>query len=438
MTTLSFQRSSAATFRAARLTPFHRILTAVVIANAIVAVLVNAAGPDWDGLLTAVLTAATVNVAIAAVMRQQNVVNAMFAVALAAPRRWPLRIRAAAAQVYQVPGAVHVGGAIAATSWFAVYTVMVVVRPPTTAGTAQYVALLAVVVVILVDLLVMAVCARPAMREARHDLFELTHRYGGWLALVLFGALTVVNAAASPGPAWPTILGSANTWILVGLVIIAALPWLQLRRLPVSIDTPSNHVALITAPTARAMSGSATRIARRPWGQWHSFATMNLPGGAGGGVGARFAVSRAGGWTGQLIDERPTSLWTKGRPTAGMVSVSRVFDRVVWLATGSGIAPCLPQLLEARTPARLVWVTRTPARTYGQPLVDEITAANPDAVVWNSDVNGKADLVELAEAQYRETGAEAVMVVSNKTTTLRVVAELRRRGVPAFGPIWDS
>ena len=154
--------------------------------------------------------------------------------------------------------------------------------------------------------------------------------------------------------------------------------------------------------------------------------------------GYRLAISRAGEWTGQLIDDHPGHLWTRGVPTAGMVSISRAFNQVVWLATGSGIAPCLPQLLEHRTPAHLIWVTRDPARTYGAALVNEILTANPDATLWNTDINGKPDLLELTYRAYMETGAEAVMIISNKTTTLRTVAELRRRGIPAYGPIWDS
>jgi hypothetical protein len=31
-----------------------------------------------------------------------------------------------------------------------------------------------------------------------------------------------------------------------------------------------------------------------------------------------------------------------------------------------------------------------------------------------------------------------VIIVSNKATTLRLVDDLERRGIPAFGPIWDS
>jgi hypothetical protein len=46
--------------------------------------------------------------------------------------------------------------------------------------------------------------------------------------------------------------------------------------------------------------------------------------------------------------------------------------------------------------------------------------------------------LELALGAVREFEADAVFVVSNKPTTTRLVGELERRGIPAFGPIWDS
>jgi ferredoxin-NADP reductase len=111
---------------------------------------------------------------------------------------------------------------------------------------------------------------------------------------------------------------------------------------------------------------------------------------------------------------------------------------VVWVATGSGIGPCLPHLLSRETPSRLVWSTRTPRDTYGDELVDEIEAVQPDALVWDTVRDGKPDLVELALRAHREFDAEAVICISNKKTTWHVVEELEARGVPAFGAIWDS
>src|SRR3712207_7723509 len=50
--------------------------------------------------------------------------------------------------------------------------------------------------------------------------------------------------------------------------------------------------------------------------------------------------------------------------------------------------------------------TRTPRLTYGDGLVDEVEAAQPDAIIWDTTEQGKPDLVELALRAYREFDAE--------------------------------
>ena len=85
-----------------------------------------------------------------------------------------------------------------------------------------------------------------------------------------------------------------------------------------------------------------------------------------------------------------------------------------------------------------MWVTRNPDRTYGEELVAEIFRAQPDAMLWDTDAHGKPDLTELAYQAVQDSGAEAVICISNKKTTVKVVRELQERGIPAFGPIWDS
>jgi hypothetical protein len=50
----------------------------------------------------------------------------------------------------------------------------------------------------------------------------------------------------------------------------------------------------------------------------------------------------------------------------------------------------------------------------------------------------KPDLLTLALDAYADFNAEAVFIVSNKSTTTRLVHDLERRPIPAFGPIWDS
>lgn len=418
-----------------RVTPFHRLIVAGLTVNAVAALVLLISAPTAVTLFAATITAASVNMCVAVLIRHQYVVNALFAVATRAPLRWPLRVRAALAKVYQVGGGVHVGCAISATAWFAAFTAVLLTHPQIGAAAGVHDALVGVALAVAVDLIVIAVCARPSVRERRHFVFEATHRYGGWLALSLFVCLTFLVAVANGGNVVAAAAASPNTWILVVLLIGSAIPWLQLRRVPVEVFEPSDHVALVRFPTeARPRTGSASRVSRSPLGEWHAFANMVTP----DEPGFQLAVSRAGDWTSELIADAPDHLWLRGVPTTGVGTCARLFTKVVWVATGSGIAPCLPHLLNDATPAQLVWVTRHPERTYGTELVGRIHAAQPDAVLWNTDENGKPDLAELAYQAYLESGAEAVICISNKAATTKLVRDLQQRGIPAFGPIWDS
>ncbi|WP_433802832.1 hypothetical protein [Actinomycetospora sp. CA-084318] len=411
--------------------PMRRWLLAVLAANVVAAAILLITAPSLAAAATAAGTMAGVDVGLAALIRQQDVVNGLFALATRTPKRWPLRLRAAIAQVHQVGAGVHVGAAISAVGWFLAFTALTALAPATPLRPA----VLGIAGGILAVLVTMAVLARPSARESRHDRFEHSHRWGGWAALALFTALTVVLAADAPTSFATALVTSPGAWILLAVAVAAVIPWLQLRRLAVTIETPSDHVALVTADRGRPVRiGSATRIARHPLGQWHAFATVARP----DRTDFRLAVSRAGNWTGDFIDDRPGAVWVRGVPTTGVGSVSRLFHGVVWIATGSGIAPVLPHLLGEDTPAHLLWVTRNPERTYGSDLVADIRTADPSALFWDTDANGKPDLVALAREAVARTGAEAVVCISNRRTTLRVVGELRRQGIPAYGPIWDS
>ena len=380
-------------------THHNRLAAAVVGANVIAAFGVDSAREIADLVV--------VNLALAVLIRQQHVINLLFRLATSAPTTWPLRVRWTLGKVYHF-GGLHIGAAVSATAWFTALAWLL--DDPLTWT-------------ILALLAAMVVFALPGLRARRHDLFERVHRFAGWTVLALFAVHTARQ---------PTVLG---TTLLVLTVVSVALPWARLRRVPVRITRPSRHVALVSFDHGvTPFAGSSTAVSRHPLLEWHSFANVPSP----GRTGFRLTISRAGDWTGKLIDDLPTHLWVKGVPTAGVGNIDKLFTRVVWVATGSGIGPCLPHLLSQDTPARLVWSTRTPRDTYGDDLVDEIEAVQPDALVWDTVRDGKPDLVELALRAHREFDAEAVICISNKNTTWHVVEELEARGVPAFGAIWDS
>ncbi|MDC0766101.1 hypothetical protein [Streptomyces sp. HD] len=360
--------------------------------------------------------AALADLALAVLVRQQYVINLFFRLATWPPPTWPLKIRWTLGKVYHF-GGLHIGGALAGAAWFLALTT----RSTLTGADGLTVAVSWTLVTLLA---VIVATALPPFRSRHHDHFEKIHRFGGWSALALFWAHTLLS---TPGP--------VEVSVLAVVTFSVALPWLRLRKVAVRLERPSPHVVLARFDHGETpFAGSSTAISRSPLTQWHSFANVPTPGES----GFRLTISRAGDWTGAFIDDLPPKVWVKGITTAGVANIETLFKKVVYVATGSGIGPCLPHLLAAEVPARLVWATRDPRTTYGDALVEEILAVQPHALVWDTSRRGKPDMVRLAYEAYRDFGAEAVICISNKKLTWQVVHGLERRGIPAYGAIWDS
>jgi hypothetical protein len=222
------------------------------------------------------------------------------------------------------------------------------------------------------------VMARPSSRTKRHDSFEATHRFLGWAVLVLVWVNTIVfTASRAHGSATSALLTSPAFWLLVITACGTAWPWLLLRKVPVTVERPSSHLAILHLDQDLTPATGTTRaISRSRLYGWHQFA--NAPVAAGSGDrGYRMIVSRAGDWTAELIDNPPGHVWVRGIPTVELMVVKKLFSKVVILATGSGIAPGIGHLLSAETPSQLVWTTRDPAQTYGAPLVGKSSPPSP-------------------------------------------------------------
>ena len=198
------------------------------------------------------------------------------------------------------------------------------------------------------------------------------------------------------------------------------------------------------------------RISTSPLWEWHSFAAIptqtaisprqqDLPTARVMHPGPRYSiiVSRAGDWTNNAIsghDAQPLRrYWIRGVPVRGVALVVRLFKRAVIVTTGSGIGPALSMLAgREKTPCRLVWSTPNPEKTYGKQVLQEVRNADPDAIIWDTKKSGRPDMIKLTWEAYATFGAEAVVVISNPKLTEAVVYGMESRGVPAFGPIFDS
>lgn len=387
---------------------------------------------DSNGIaINTIAQVVLINFTVGILVRQQYVINLLFSIATSIPKSWPLFVRRIAGKVYHF-GGLHSSSTSMGTLWYFIFI-----------GSLYYhyvhnlpgvnLAIMVVTSIILILLCIIIIMALPKIRSKYHNHFEITHRLGGWTVLILFWVQMVLFFNIDNKSVF--IFTNVNFWILFTVTISVIIPWLHLKKVNIDINSPSNHVALTSFDYGvTPFAGSSTALSTNPLLEWHSFANVPSP----GKNGFRLTISRAGDWTGKFISEKPQKIWVKGIPTAGVGNIDKLFKKVIWVATGSGIGPCLPHLLLNETPSVLVWSTRDPSKTYGNKLVNEIKSVQPNAIIWDTDTKGKPDLVKIAYKAFCDHNAEAIICISNQKLTEKVVHSMEAIGIPAYGAIWDS
>jgi hypothetical protein len=393
-------------------------------------------------VLADLATASASNLCMAVLMRSEPVVNLLFTTFCSVPTWFPLAIRRHCARIFHI-GGIHSGCAIAATVFFTIFTVTATVEV-LTEGSAQSVSTAVLVLSYLIMALLIAIgcMSHPTIRVKYHNIWEMSHRFGGWTTLIflwvqIFLATKDLNPNPAPSAAY---LKSPPVWLISIATAAIIFPWLHLRKVPVRSEVLSNHAVRLWFDYTTPVVGTAVRLAERPLVDWHGFATITNPKTAANpnAKGFSLIVSRAGDFTGRQIERAPTHIWVRGIPTCGVLRIATLFKSVVLVATGSGIGPCLAVILAKKVPARILWTAPNPEQTFGKEIVDSVLDTDPNAVIHNTRTMGKPDMSLMAYKMWKESGAEAVCIISNKKFTTKVVYDMEARGIPAYGAIFDS
>ncbi|CBF82492.1 hypothetical protein AN9129.2 [Aspergillus nidulans FGSC A4] len=394
-----------------------------------------------------ITTVSFVNLTIAVLVRQDMAINMLYAVCCSVPTSWPLAIRKRCAKIYHL-GGMHSSAAVMAVAWYTgaiCYNINSFVNQPEDPLRPS-------VLTITLSLLACSIfitmigLAYPTLRKKHHDLFERVHRFGGWVALVIIWVQTISSireqrvSSRSLGHA---IESEPAFWMLLVITLSIASSWLFLHSVPVDAEVLSNHAVRLHFTYTVPVNGTFIRLSRRPLLEWHSFAAVPAPEAVDGRErGYSLVVSRAGDWTGKQIEKPPTRIWVRGIPTSGVMRISPLFTRLVLLGTGSGIGPLLGHIqspgLRHRCPVRIIWSTPSPVSTFGQEIVNAVYAADAGAVVHDTKVLGRPELVKICWDAVQEFKAEGIVVISNEKVTKKVVYGMESRGVAAYGAIWDS
>lgn len=411
----------------------------ILINIAVITVMLYKPGSLAGGFKYQQASAATAaNFVVAALGRQEHVINLLFRIACLLPYCTPLYIRKQAAQVYSY-GGLHSGCGIGAFLWYIIFTVFLIKQFEGTF--AESAALGPTTAIILAILLLVLVTSHPYIRKRWHNFWEISHRYGGWTAIILSWAQTLIMSVASARQKGQSVgialIESPSFWVLLVISNCLIYPWIRLRRRKVEAEKLSNHTVRLwfdedkKLPTCRSH-----RLSHFPLVQNHGFVAIPNTNGQ---HGYSVIVSKAGDWTKDIIENPPKHIWTRGAPTTGVLRIATLFKPIVIVATGSGIAPCLSLLqVYQNHPMRIIWSARSPELTYGCRIMNAVLQADPQAMIIDTQKTGTPDLVALTYALYCKIEAEAVVVISNASVTPQLVYEMETRKIAAFGPIFDS
>ncbi|KAJ4299755.1 hypothetical protein N0V90_005001 [Kalmusia sp. IMI 367209] len=416
---------------------YRKFFSVIVMANFAAAVVILYLRVQKDRRMLADLATATAtNLCVAVLMRCEPVINSLFTLFCSVPLFVPLSIRKHCARIFHI-GGIHSGCALSATMWFGILAIGVSLDYTKGPG-ERCISLASIVLTYLVLLLlvIMASLSHPKFRAKYHNTWEMTHRFGGWTALILlwiqaFFTTKDLNVGVAPSKAY---LNSPPIWLLTVATMAIIFPWLHLRKVPVRSEVLSSHAIRLHFDYTTPVVGTAVRLAERPLMDWHGFATITNA----NGKGFSLIVSNAGDFTKRTIERAPSHIWVRGIPACGVLRICTVFKSVVLVATGSGIGPCLAVILAKKTPARILWTAPNPEQTFGKDIINAVLDKDPKAVIHNTRTMGKPNMSLMAYQLWKESGAEAVCVISNKTFTTKIVYALEARGIPAYGAIFDS
>ena len=376
---------------------------------------------------------------ITLLFRQENFVNLLYEIATCVPLSTPLFIRRRLALVFHYGGG-HSGAGVAAVTWYFLYTALATKEFAETKEPAQIANVVTSYILVVMFFIILA-GAHPHFRVRYHDRFEMMHRFAGWTALVTFWVHTVtaanIYAKREKVPLGMYLVHSPNFWTFLVSTMCSVLSWARLRRRDVFPEVLSDHAIRLHFKYTTMPPFYGLKVSDHPLTEWHAFATIPDDDGSGPN-GFSVVVSNAGDWTKRTIQNPPKKLWVRGYPLHGLLYTSRLFRKIVVVATGSGIGPCLSLLYADVTPRRILWSTPHPETTYGPKVVDAVLKADPDAVIWNTRTQGRPDMVAMTWALVSESKAEAVFIISNPKVTRKVVFGMKSRGIAAYGAIFDS
>ncbi|CAN8231464.1 unnamed protein product [Cochlearia groenlandica] len=348
----------------------------------------------------------------------------------------PLGIKIAVTSLLQSLGGIHSGCGVSSIAWL-IYSLVLTLKDRDNTSTA----ILAVASAILSLLFLTSLAAFPLVRHLHHNVFERVHRFAGWTALGLVWAFITLTISYDPKSRTYTdnlgskLIKTQEFWFTLAITAAILLPWLTVRRVPVDVSSLSGHASLIKF-RGGVKSGILGRISPSPMSEWHAFGIISD-----GETSHMMLAGAVGDFTKSLVSKPPTHLWVRTVHFAGLPYLVNLYDKVLLVATGSGICVFLSFLMQpSKAKVYLIWVAKGLNDNFGSEIVNRIKdyPHQDRIIVHDTAILGRPNVSEMTVEASKKFGTQVVIVTSNPEGSRDVVNACKASHIPAFGPIWDS
>ncbi|KAI7951445.1 hypothetical protein MJO28_007129 [Puccinia striiformis f. sp. tritici] len=373
----------------------------------------------------------TGNLLVAIAIRSEWVMRLLYWISIKLFRRWtPLKFRVIVVAVLYHIGGLHSGCGISAMLWLFLSWIYHIMNK-------ELYHYLVLTSLFLCMTITVATCfvATPLIRAVHHNIFEMTHRFLGWLGIITSMIFVMTSSWWDlDTQSWRTsgahLISREDFWFMIAIIPLVVGQWITVRNVPVTVQAPSDKASIIRIPGGLT-SGLHTRVSRGGLREWHIFGSIS----EGKHADCHYIVMAVqGGFTRAMNEDQPETLYTKTWKPCGLPYFSRLFHRGVAICTGSGIGAVGSTCIQ-HDDWFLVWIGADLEKTYGREFMDFITSKiEPERLlIWDTrGPLGRPDVnVELAKV-YQQWNAEVALFIGSPALNKSVLRTSRARGIPVF------
>ncbi|KAK6793274.1 hypothetical protein RDI58_006727 [Solanum bulbocastanum] len=348
----------------------------------------------------------------------------------------PTRIKTIVTSLLQSLGGIHSGCAISSIAWL-LYALILTLNDRE--NTSPEIVIVAFAILSLLSLSSLA--AFPLVRHLHHNFFERIHRFVGWIALSLLWIFITLTVSYDPKTKsynneeiGSKLIKQQEFLFTLAITLLIVIPWMTVRCVPVKVTSPSGHATIIKFEGG-VKAGILGRISPSPLSEWHAFGIISD-----GKEEHMMLAGAVGDFTKTLVSNPPSHLWVRQVHFAGLPYLVNMYNRVLVVATGSGICVFLSFLLQpSAANVCFLWVTKGVEQNYGKEIKEMLSGHSKEKVIiHDTALLGRPNVSEMSVETAQKWGAEVVVVTSNPEGSRDVVNACKKSGIPAFGPIWDS